>query len=97
MAGTPISNSAVEMYTMMRYLAAEDLTDMGMEHFDSWRAQFVDATTEFEPTESGRGLKEVNRLGRDWSNMRAHVFGRQGFGLLGHGHGFTREGRFVHL
>ncbi len=71
MTGTPISNSAVEMYTMMRYLAADDLADMGIEHFDAWRTQFVDATTEFEPTESGRGLKEVNRLGRDWSNMRA--------------------------
>jgi N12 class adenine-specific DNA methylase len=71
MTGTPISNSAVEMYGLMRYLAADELQDMGLDHFDAWRAQFVDATTEYEPTESGRGLKEVNRLGRDWSNMRA--------------------------
>lgn len=70
MTGTPISNSAVEMYTMMRYLAADDLRDLGLEHFDAWRAQFVDVGTKFEPTESGR-LKEVNRLGRNWSNMRA--------------------------
>lgn len=70
MTGTPISNSAVEMYTMMRYLAANELRDLGLEHFDAWRAQFVDTSTKWEPTESGR-LKEVNRLGRTWSNMRS--------------------------
>lgn len=70
MTGTPISNSAVEMFTMMRYLAADDLSDLGLEHFDAWRSQFVEADTKFEPTESGR-LKEVNRLGRTWSNMRS--------------------------
>lgn len=68
--GTPISNSAVEMYTMMRYLAAGELRDLGLEHFDAWRAQSVSAATKFEPTEAG-GLKEVTRLGRSWSNMRA--------------------------
>lgn len=70
MTGTPISNSAVEMYTMMRYLAGDELRDLGLEHFDAWRAQFVDAATAWEPTESGR-LKEVTRLGRSWSNMRS--------------------------
>jgi N12 class adenine-specific DNA methylase/ribosomal protein S18 acetylase RimI-like enzyme len=70
MTGTPISNSAVEMYTMMRYLAAGELRDMGLEHFDAWRAQFVSADAGWEPTETGR-LKEVNRLGRTWSNMRS--------------------------
>lgn len=70
MTGTPISNSAVEMFTMMRYLAAQDLKDLGVEHFDAWRTQSVSAEARFEPTESG-GLKEVTRLGRSWSNMRA--------------------------
>lgn len=70
MTGTPISNSAVEMYTMMRYLAAGELKDMGLEHFDAWRAQFVSADAGWEPTETGR-LKEVSRLGRTWSNMRS--------------------------
>lgn len=69
MTGTPISNSAVEMYTMMRYLAADSLKEMGLENFDAWRTQFVEHTTAFEPTETGR-LKEVARLGRTWSNMR---------------------------
>jgi len=43
LTGTPISNSAVEMYTMMRYLAAKELQDLGIEHFDAWRAQYVSA------------------------------------------------------
>lgn len=70
MTGTPISNSAVEMYTMMRYLAAGELADLGLEHFDAWRAQYVSTDPGWEPTETGR-LKEVNRLGRTWSNMRS--------------------------
>ncbi|MGL5156269.1 MAG: PLxRFG domain-containing protein [Aeromonas veronii] len=70
LTGTPISNSAVEMFTILRYLAADSLEEMGMTHFDAFRAQFVEATPAFEPTESGR-LKEVTRLGRTWSNMRA--------------------------
>lgn len=71
LTGTPISNSAVEMYTMMRYLAADELADLGLEHFDAWRTQSVSAEARFEPTESGSGLKEVTRLGRSWSNMRS--------------------------
>ena len=70
MTGTPISNSAVEMYTMLRYLAAKELNELGLEHFDAWRAQYVDASDKWEPTESG-GLKQVTRLGRNWSNMRS--------------------------
>jgi len=70
LTGTPISNSAVEMFTMLRYLAADSLDDMGLSHFDAFRAQFVEATPAFEPTESGR-LKQVTRLGRTWSNMRS--------------------------
>ena len=27
----------------MRYLAADQLKEMGLEHFDAWRAQFVEA------------------------------------------------------
>lgn len=70
MTGTPVSNSVVELYTMMRYLASGELRDLGMEHFDAWRTQFVDASPAFEPNESGR-LQEVTRLGRTWSNMRS--------------------------
>jgi len=71
LSGTPISNSAVEMYTLTRYLAPDTLADAGLEHFDAFRAQFVNATPELEPTDSGVGLKLVTRLGRSWSNMRS--------------------------
>ena len=70
MTGTPISNSAVEMYTMMRYLAADELRDLGLEHFDAWRTQFVDASTGYEQQLTG-GVKEVGRLGRTWGNARS--------------------------
>ena len=70
LTGTPISNSAVEMFTVMRYLAPKQLKEMGLEHFDAWRAQFVEASAAFEHTEAGT-LKEVTRLGRNWSNMRS--------------------------
>ena len=70
MTGTPISNSAVEMYNMMRYLAPAELKGLGLEHFDAFRAQFVSTNPGWEPDPTGR-LKEVNRLGRTWSNMRS--------------------------
>lgn len=71
LTGTPISNSAVEMYTIMRYLAPDLLSEMGLEHFDAFRSQFVSVDSAYEPTDSGSGLKRVDRLGREWSNMRA--------------------------
>ncbi len=70
MTGTPISNSAVEMYTMMRYLAGSQLVEDGLDNFDAWRSQFVSTDAKFEPDETNR-LKEVNRLGRNWFNMRS--------------------------
>lgn len=70
MTGTPISNSAVELYTILRYLAADELAELGLEHFDAWRAQSVDASSAFEADENAR-LVEVTRLGRQWMNMRS--------------------------
>jgi len=79
MTGTPISNSAVEMYSIMRYLAPIVLKDSGLEHFDAFRAQYVVASEKHEPTEAGDGLKIVNRLGRNWSNMRSLMDGYYSF------------------
>ena len=67
MTGTPISNSIVEMYTMMRYLAMDDLKDLGLEHFDAWHKQFAEAVTKFELNDANQ-LAEKTRLAR-WSNM----------------------------
>lgn len=70
MTGTPISNSAVEMHTMMRYLMPDTLKAYGLDKFDSWAKLFADNTTKFEATESGK-LKQVTRFARDWKNMRS--------------------------
>lgn len=70
MTGTPISNSAVEMHTMMRYLMPDTLRDYGLERFDNWAKLYADNTSKFESTESGR-LKQVTRFARDWKNMRS--------------------------
>ncbi len=70
LTGTPISNSVSEMYLLLRNLVPTELKEMGLENFDAWRSMFVSVGTEWEPTEAG-GVKEVNRLGRNWTNMRA--------------------------
>lgn len=70
LTGTPISNSVAEMYLILRNLAPLEMKEMGIENFDAWRSMFVSYGTAWEPTEAG-GVKEVNRLGREWSNMRA--------------------------
>lgn len=69
LTGTPISNSVAEMYLVLRNLVPNQLREMGLENFDAWRTMFVTASSEWEPTEAG-GLKEVVRLGREWTNMR---------------------------
>jgi N12 class adenine-specific DNA methylase len=70
LTGTPISNSVAEMYLVLKNLAPAELKEMGLDNFDAWRTMFVSAGAAWEPTEAG-GLKEVTRLGREWSNMRS--------------------------
>lgn len=70
LTGTPVSNSVAELYLILRNLAPNEMREMGIENFDAWRSMFVSVGTEWEPTEAG-GVKEVNRLGREWNNMRA--------------------------
>lgn len=55
--GTPVSNSLVEMFTMQRYLAFDELKARGIESFDNWANTFAEETTEMELDSSGRGLK----------------------------------------
>lgn len=70
LTGTPISNSVAEMYLVLRNLMPAEMAELGFENFDAWRTNYVSATAAYEPTESG-SLKEVTRLGREWSNMRS--------------------------
>ena len=60
--GTPISNSMNEMYTMQRYLDADKLKDLGMNHFDSWAAMFGRKKDESEPSPDGNGFRMVTKL-----------------------------------
>ena len=48
--GTPVANSLVELYTIMRYLVADKLKALGIDHLDAWVAQFGEVTAETERT-----------------------------------------------
>ena len=54
--GTPVSNSMTELYTMMRYLQADKLKEMGMHNFDAWAANFGEAVTAIELAPEGYTL-----------------------------------------
>ena len=51
--GTPVSNSMVELYTIMRYLQYDTLQKMGLGHFDSWAASFGETVTAIELSPEG--------------------------------------------
>ena len=61
LTGTPVSNSLVEIYTVMKYLAPGTLREMGLMHYDSWASSFVQSKTRFEYT-AAQKLKERNVL-----------------------------------
>lgn len=54
--GTPVSNSMVELYTMMRYLQYDLLKETGLDHFDSWAAAFGETVTALELAPEGYNL-----------------------------------------
>ncbi|MCR4622551.1 MAG: hypothetical protein K5663_10775 [Clostridiales bacterium] len=62
--GTPISNSMVEMYTIMRYLQFDTLQNMGLGHFDAWAATFGDTVTAIELAPEGTGYRAKTRFAR---------------------------------
>ena len=45
LTGTPISNSAVEMHAMMRYLMPDTLCDLDLENFDNWAKTYAENGT----------------------------------------------------
>lgn len=48
LTGTPVSNSLVEIYSLMKYLAPKQLKARGVMHFDAWSGAYVQAETRFE-------------------------------------------------
>ena len=55
--GTPISNSLVEMYAILRYLNRQGLVDRGLEAFDSWAGTYASTESRIEYT-AAQKLKE---------------------------------------
>lgn len=62
--GTPISNTLAEMYTMLRYLSPEMLSERKVEHFDSWAANFAEAVTSLELSPDGSGYRMHTRFAK---------------------------------
>jgi N12 class adenine-specific DNA methylase len=62
--GTPISNTLAEMYTMLRYLAPEMLSERNVDHFDSWAANFAEAVTSLELAPDGSGYRMHTRFAK---------------------------------
>ena len=62
--GTPVSNSMVELYTVMRYLQYDTLQRMGLGHFDSWAASFGETVTAIELSPEGTGYRAKTRFAR---------------------------------
>ena len=62
--GTPVSNSMVELYTIMRYLQYDTLQKMGLGHFDSWAAAFGETVTAIELSPEGTGYRAKTRFAR---------------------------------
>ena len=54
--GTPVSNSMVELYTMMRYLQNDTLESVNMIDFDSWASNFGETVTAMELAPEGYNL-----------------------------------------
>ena len=62
--GTPVSNSMVELYTIMRYLQYDTIRKMGLGHFDSWAAAFGETVTAIELSPEGTGYRAKTRFAR---------------------------------
>lgn len=62
--GTPVSNSMVELYTIMRYLQYDTLQAMGLGHFDCWAAAFGETVTAIELSPEGTGYRAKTRFAR---------------------------------
>lgn len=62
--GTPITNSMVEMYTMMRYLIPNVLFEMNLMHFDNWAATFGEVINALELAPEGTGFRMHERFSK---------------------------------
>ena len=68
LTGTPISNSATELYTVQRYMDNQRLKSMGLGQFDSWFSEFAWDESKLELDVSGQRLVAKTRL-RNFVNV----------------------------
>jgi N12 class adenine-specific DNA methylase/2'-5' RNA ligase len=61
--GTPVSNSIAELWTMLRYLSPDTLSDLDIDRFDAWAGQFGEITTSAEQSVTGK-YQLVNRFSK---------------------------------
>ncbi len=62
--GTPVSNSLVEMYTMQRYLAWDELKRRGIATLDAWAGVYGDVQNVYEVHPSGTGYRLKTRFAK---------------------------------
>ncbi len=62
--GTPVSNSMVELFTVMRYLQYGTLQQKNMIHFDCWASTFGETTTSIELAPEGTGYRARTRFAK---------------------------------
>jgi len=62
--GTPVSNSLVEMYTMQRYLAWDELKRRGISTLDAWAGVYGDVQNVYEVHPSGTGYRLKSRFAK---------------------------------
>lgn len=67
LSGTPISNSMVEMYSLLKYMRPNKMKELGFNTFDQWATTFASPTNEIEYTVTGQ-FKSKTRF-REFINV----------------------------
>lgn len=62
--GTPISNSLTELFTLQRYLGADELESRGLSSLDAWLSAFGVIESNYESNVTGTKYKRKERLRR---------------------------------
>ncbi|HBC3539156.1 TPA: DEAD/DEAH box helicase family protein [Vibrio parahaemolyticus] len=66
--GTPISNSIIELWSIQKYLAYDELKQANLHWLDSWADLYTTTSSEFEIDATGINFKPVSRL-RSFNNL----------------------------
>lgn len=66
--GTPISNSIIELWSIQKYLAYDELKQANLHWLDSWADLYTTTSSEFEIDATGVNFKPVSRL-RSFNNL----------------------------